>query len=47
MIESHLVEGRQDFVLGKEAVYGQSVTDGCVSIEETERMLDSLASAVK
>ncbi|HEY3783016.1 MAG TPA: 3-deoxy-7-phosphoheptulonate synthase [Fimbriimonadaceae bacterium] len=45
MIESHLVEGRQDFKVGKELVFGQSVTDGCISIQETERLLLAIAAA--
>lgn len=44
MIESNLIEGRQD--IGPDAVYGQSVTDGCVSIGHTREMLEKLASAV-
>ncbi len=45
MIESNIVEGRQDIVEGKELVYGQSVTDACISLEQTERVLDTLARA--
>jgi len=45
MIESHLVEGRQDYVPGKPAVYGQSITDACLSIEQTEPLLETLARA--
>jgi 3-deoxy-7-phosphoheptulonate synthase len=45
MIESHLVEGRQDYVPGQPAVYGQSITDACLSIEQTEPLLDRLAAA--
>jgi len=45
MIESHLVEGRQDYVPGKAAVYGQSITDACISIEQTEPILERLAAA--
>lgn len=45
MIESHLVEGRQDFVPGTPAVYGQSITDACISIEQTEPLLEQMASA--
>lgn len=45
MIESNLVEGRQD--IGPDAVYGMSVTDGCVAIEETARMLANLAEAIR
>jgi 3-deoxy-7-phosphoheptulonate synthase len=45
MLESHLVEGRQDYVPGEPAVYGQSITDACISLEETEPLLEQLAKA--
>lgn len=45
MIESHLVEGRQDYTPGAEAVYGQSITDACLSLEQTEPLLEQLARA--
>ncbi|MBA2354114.1 MAG: 3-deoxy-7-phosphoheptulonate synthase [Acidobacteria bacterium] len=45
MIESHLVEGRQTYVPGRPAVYGQSITDACLSFEQTEPLLERLASA--
>jgi len=44
MLESHLVEGRQDYVPGQ-AAYGQSITDACLSIEQTEPLLELLATA--
>ena len=44
MIESNIVEGRQNY--GPNAIYGQSVTDACISIEQTEVVLDALAEAV-
>ncbi len=50
MIESHLVEGRQDLIEGKglEAlVYGQSITDGCIGWEDSEKALFALAEAVE
>ncbi|QRX81424.1 3-deoxy-7-phosphoheptulonate synthase AroG [Glaciimonas sp. PAMC28666] len=47
MVESHLVAGRQDLVPGKELTYGQSVTDGCISWDESIAVLDGLAAAVK
>ncbi len=47
MLESHLVEGRQDVVPGKELTYGQSVTDACINWETTETLLRELAEAVK
>jgi 3-deoxy-7-phosphoheptulonate synthase len=45
MLESHLVEGRQDYVPGRTAVYGQSITDACISLEQTEPILEQLATA--
>ena len=45
MIESHLVEGRQDYVPGRPSVYGQSITDACISLEQTEPLLEQLAAA--
>lgn len=45
MIESHLVEGRQDYVPGQPSVYGQSITDACLSLEQTEPILEQLARA--
>jgi 3-deoxy-7-phosphoheptulonate synthase len=45
MLESHLVEGRQDYVPGKPAVYGQSITDACISFAQTEPLLERLAKA--
>jgi 3-deoxy-7-phosphoheptulonate synthase len=44
MIESHIVGGRQDYVAGS-ARYGQSITDACLSIEETAPLLERLARA--
>jgi 3-deoxy-7-phosphoheptulonate synthase len=46
MIESNIVEGRQDLVPGKPLVYGQSLTDACISWETTEVVLKDLAKAV-
>jgi 3-deoxy-7-phosphoheptulonate synthase len=45
MFESHLVEGRQDYVPGQPAVYGQSITDACLSMTQTEPLLELLANA--
>jgi len=47
MIESHLVEGRQDAKPGQPLTYGQSITDACVNWSTTEAMLDELATAVR
>ena len=46
MVESHLVEGRQDLVDGKAATYGQSITDACIGWEDTEKLLAQLNEAV-
>jgi 3-deoxy-7-phosphoheptulonate synthase len=46
MIESHLVAGRQDLVPGKPLTYGQSITDGCASWDDTVMLLDMLGEAV-
>jgi 3-deoxy-7-phosphoheptulonate synthase len=45
MLESHLVDGRQDYVPGQPAIYGQSITDACLSLERTEPLLEELARA--
>ncbi len=47
MIESHLVEGRQDIKDGKDLVYGQSVTDACIGWDATGELLALLADAVR
>jgi len=47
MIESNIVGGRQDLVLGASLTYGQSVTDGCIDWESSEAVLKNLSDAVK
>jgi 3-deoxy-7-phosphoheptulonate synthase len=48
MLESHLVEGRQDILGGRNNLrYGQSVTDGCIGWEQTVTALENLAAAVR
>ncbi|MCS7078479.1 MAG: 3-deoxy-7-phosphoheptulonate synthase [Chloracidobacterium sp.] len=47
MLESHLVEGRQNYVPGQPLVYGQSITDACIGWEETTKLLEELAQAVR
>lgn len=46
MLESNLVAGSQD-PAGRPLVYGQSITDGCVSWEATVPVLGDLAIAVR
>ena len=48
MIESNLVEGNQKISLNlSDLVYGQSVTDSCVGLEDTEKILSMFADAVQ
>ena len=47
MVESYLVAGRQDLVVGRELTYGQSITDACIGWEESVNVLEGLAEAVK
>lgn len=46
MLESFLVPGRQELVLGRrdELTYGQSVTDGCLGWNETAALLREVAT---
>ena len=48
MVESNLVEGNQK--LGEDPtalVYGQSITDACISWQATEELLEEFARAVR
>jgi 3-deoxy-7-phosphoheptulonate synthase len=45
MLESNLVAGKQAFDSGQPLVYGQSITDACISWEETLPLLEQLALA--
>jgi 3-deoxy-7-phosphoheptulonate synthase len=47
MIESFLVGGRQELAPDTELIYGQSITDACMSWETTLGVLDALAQAVR
>ncbi|VAW75584.1 2-keto-3-deoxy-D-arabino-heptulosonate-7-phosphate synthase I alpha [hydrothermal vent metagenome] len=47
MIESHLKEGRQDCLPGIELEYGKSITDACISWDDTVPLLEKLADAVQ
>ncbi|MEV0734124.1 3-deoxy-7-phosphoheptulonate synthase [Polymorphospora sp. NPDC050346] len=46
MLESFLVEGRQDLDPTRPLVYGQSITDACMNWERTDSVLTTLAAAV-
>lgn len=47
MLESNLLEGRQDFKPGVKLTYGQSITDGCIGWEQTELLLRKIADSVR
>jgi 3-deoxy-7-phosphoheptulonate synthase len=43
MLESFLIAGRQDIAPLSELVYGQSITDACISLDETEVLFQQLS----
>lgn len=47
MVESFLVEGNQKVVDKNTLTYGQSITDACVNLSESEKMLTMLSEAIK
>jgi len=47
MMESFLVDGRQDLVSPSSLRYGQSITDACMGWDTTVAVLDELARAVR
>ena len=47
MVESNLVEGRQDLRPGAALTFGQSVTDACLGWEDSLRLLGTLAEGVR
>jgi 3-deoxy-7-phosphoheptulonate synthase len=47
MVESHLKAGRQDLVHGQPLEYGQSITDACISWDDSAPLLEQLAEAVE
>ena len=47
MLESNLVEDRQDLIAGKPLAYGVSITDACIGWDDTVAVLEMLADAVR
>ncbi len=47
MVESHLLEGRQEALAGQPLKFGQSITDACLGWEDSAAVLQILADAVK
>ena len=46
MVESHLVEGRQNLIPNKPLEYGKSITDACLGWDVSLPLLDLLSQAV-
>ena len=44
MIESHLIGGNQAIAAPDMLTYGKSITDACLGWEDSEMLLDTLAS---
>lgn len=47
MLESHLVAGNQPIGTPDSRIYGQSITDACLALEDTVPLLEQLATAVR
>ncbi|TXS93993.1 3-deoxy-7-phosphoheptulonate synthase [Parahaliea maris] len=47
MLESHLVAGNQPMAARDALTYGQSITDACLSLDDTAPLLEQLAAAVR
>jgi 3-deoxy-7-phosphoheptulonate synthase len=46
MLESNLIEGRQDIGKKEDLIYGQSITDACIGWNETEELIEMLNNAI-
>ena len=46
MLESNIVEGRQDVNKKENLVYGQSITDACIGWDETELLTNKISEAI-
>jgi len=46
MLESNLVEGRQDVRDKKDLIYGKSITDACIGWDETEELIEILNTSL-
>jgi 3-deoxy-7-phosphoheptulonate synthase len=47
MLESHLLGGKQALGPRESLRYGQSITDACLSLEDTVPVIDGLAAALR
>ena len=46
MLESNIVEGRQDVNKKENLVYGQSITDACIGWDETESLINKISEVI-
>jgi len=46
MVESFLEQGNQKLIDGKAEIFGQSITDGCIGWNDTEKLLAQLSKAI-
>jgi 3-deoxy-7-phosphoheptulonate synthase len=46
MLESNIVEGRQDVNKKENLVYGQSITDACIGWDETELLINKISEVI-
>ncbi|MBV53651.1 MAG: 3-deoxy-7-phosphoheptulonate synthase [Coxiellaceae bacterium] len=47
MLESHILEGKQQYAPDTQLAYGQSITDACINWERTEELLHSCSRSVQ
>jgi len=47
MVESHLVDGRQDIEPGQPLNYGQSITDACIDWDDSNIVLENLSKGIE
>jgi len=47
MIESNLVEGKQNLVKREDLLYGISITDSCINIQETDSLLEEARNNIQ
>ena len=46
MLESHLKEGNQKLTNSKDIEYGRSITDACINIDTTKKLLQNLYDSI-
>jgi len=46
MLESNIIEGKQDINRKEKLVYGQSITDACIGWDETESLINEISQVI-